>query len=362
MKKKFITNLLVTALTATTILSISPLKAEAAWLNYYGRWAYDNGGYLATGWKQVGEIWYYFDSNGMMQTGWINDGGYYYYLDQSGMMQTGVIQVNGKIYILAPSGQMQTGSVVIGAKMYYFGPDGSCVGTEVPTPLKAYDYYGNPVQPYVPSQIATPGIEMNTEIPLDVGERARKEFRVYYKDDDGDAIITKKVECDISKSSADIVLYEPEKNGYEFIEWNTKKNGNGTSYDAGDKIQLKGDLTLYAQWSEIEEKEEEEENIKVTGITIKYVVDKNSSNNDDGTGTPTVSVGDTLQFTRKISPSNATNTKVTWSVKNGVNGTNGKAEISSNGILTGVQAGTVIVKATANDGSRVYKEMKVIIE
>ena len=355
MKSKFLCKFIAAAIVTSTALAICPKEAHAAWIsNYYGGWAYSNGYSLATGWNKIGGVWYYFNSYGIKQTGWISSGGQSYYLDKSGAMQTGVIQVEGKIYLLGPSGAMQTGSCVIGGKMYYFGADGVCTGNDVPTPLKAYDYYGNPVQPYVPSQISVPNVGMDTIIPLDIGEQAKTEYRVYYKDDDGEAILTKRMECDLGKSYAYITLYEPEKSGYEFIEWNTKKNGNGTSYDSGDKIKLTSDLKLYAQWNEIEDiHDEDEDKVDVTGITIKAVGSESVR--------PTINLGSKLQLTKKVAPSNATNTKVTWKVINGAENSRGKAEISSTGLLTPIQSGTVLVKAVSADDSSIYGEIYVII-
>lgn len=43
------------------------------------------------------------------------------------------------------------------------------------------------------------------------------------------------------------------RKGYQFLGWNTSPSGNGTHYDAHDKIEdIEDDLTLYAQW-EIQE-------------------------------------------------------------------------------------------------------------
>ena len=39
------------------------------------------------------------------------------------------------------------------------------------------------------------------------------------------------------------------KDGYYLIGWNTKADGSGTTYKAGDIIGLTGNLTLYAIWS-----------------------------------------------------------------------------------------------------------------
>ena len=63
-----------------------------------------------------------------------------------------------------------------------------------------------------------------------------------------------------------------------------------------------------------------------------------------------LSTSGTLQMIATITPSNATNQVITWSVTNG----SGSATINSSGLLTGVSAGTVTVRATATDGSGVY--------
>ena len=45
-----------------------------------------------------------------------------------------------------------------------------------------------------------------------------------------------------------MTLYKPTKSGYTFAEWNTEDDGDGTSYEYDDKIIVKKDITLYAQW------------------------------------------------------------------------------------------------------------------
>ena len=39
------------------------------------------------------------------------------------------------------------------------------------------------------------------------------------------------------------------KTGYTFAGWNTKADGSGIAYNAGDKFVISGDVTLYAQWA-----------------------------------------------------------------------------------------------------------------
>ena len=64
-------------------------------------------------------------------------------------------------------------------------------------------------------------------------------------------------------------------------------------------------------------------------------------------GVTDILTGNTLQMVATILPSNASNSSVTWSVTNGT----GTATISPTGLLTGMSPGTVVVCATAVDGS-----------
>ncbi len=43
----------------------------------------------------------------------------------------------------------------------------------------------------------------------------------------------------------------PVRNGYEFVEWNTKADGNGTSYAPGGNYDADADVTLYAIWNSL---------------------------------------------------------------------------------------------------------------
>lgn len=61
----------------------------------------------------------------------------------------------------------------------------------------------------------------------------------------------------------------------------------------------------------------------------------------------TVMIGKTLQIGATVLPEESDNKDITWSVEAGT----GEATIDSSGLLTGVSAGTVTVKATAQDGS-----------
>jgi uncharacterized protein YjdB len=78
-----------------------------------------------------------------------------------------------------------------------------------------------------------------------------------------------------------------------------------------------------------------------------------------GAGSLSVITSDkgTLQLTETVSPSNATDKSVTWSVINGT----GQAVISSGGIVTAIANGSVTAKAMANDGSGIFSTYSIAI-
>lgn len=238
---------------ASALVTLLPVGASAAWIkSYYGNWSYTEGYGYATGWRQIDGLWYFFDSYGLMRTGWINDGGQWYYADLSGAMQTGIIQIEGKIYLFSSNGAMQKGSNVINGKLYNFDDNGICVGTDYPMPARAFDYYGNNAIPYVPSQIVDESASMSKDIPSD-GLNQVKQYTITFKDpdaDDDDEEVLKKRTAD---EGTMVPLYKPSKSGYTFIEWNTKSDGDGTGYEDTDKIRLEKNMTLYAQWEEIDD-------------------------------------------------------------------------------------------------------------
>jgi uncharacterized protein YjdB len=78
----------------------------------------------------------------------------------------------------------------------------------------------------------------------------------------------------------------------------------------------------------------------VSNITLTGTGGSSSITNDNGN----------LQLTANISPYNATNKAVTWSIVNGT----GQASVNGTGLVTAITNGTVTAIATANDGSGVY--------
>ncbi|AWK49997.1 bacteriocin [Clostridium beijerinckii] len=350
MKHEFFKKLIVAAVITSTIITLAPVGVSAAWVkNDYGNWSYTEGYRYATGWRQISGNWYFFDDIGQMRTGWINSNGEWYYIDLSGIMQTGVIQIEGKIYVFTQSGEMQKGNCIVNGILYNIDDNGVCIGTDVPMPIKGFDYYGNSTLPYVPSQIVSDDIKMSSDIPSD-GSKQVKQYKVKFKDpyaEDSDDELLKTRTID---EDTNMTLYKPTKSGYAFVEWNTDSDGDSTSYEYDDKIKIKKDITLYAQW-EVDDSSTAEDTKKVEAITVS------DSNNLAKITTKSGS----LQMTKKVYPNDATDQTVTWSVSNNTNNTTGEATISTSGKLTAVSNGTVTVKATAKDGSGVYDEFYVKI-
>jgi uncharacterized repeat protein (TIGR02543 family) len=347
MKHKVLKKLIAASIAASTLITLAPVGVSAAWIqNYDGSWGYTEGYNYATGWRLINGTWYFFDSYGLMRTGWIYSDGEWYYADLSGAMQTGVIQIEGKIHLFSSDGAMQKGSSIINGKLYNFDDNGVCIGSDYPTPVKGFDYYGNSTLPYVPNQIIDENASMSSDIPTDGTKEAKKQYKVKFKDPDADSSDEELLKTRTVDESTIITLYKPTKSGYTFIEWNTKSDGDGTSYEYDDRVKVNEDMTLYAQWEE-NTSTTTSDTIKVTSIVVL------GSNNISAI----TAKGGTLQMTKKVYPTDATTQKVTWSVINNAkdssgNSTTGEATIdSSTGKLTAVANGTVTVKAIATDGS-----------
>jgi uncharacterized protein YjdB len=87
--------------------------------------------------------------------------------------------------------------------------------------------------------------------------------------------------------------------------------------------------------------------IPVASITVTGVGGATSIFTENGT----------LQLNVTVSPSTASNKNVTWSISNGT----GQATINSTGLVTSIDNGTVIARATANDGSGIYGTLTITI-
>jgi uncharacterized protein YjdB len=87
--------------------------------------------------------------------------------------------------------------------------------------------------------------------------------------------------------------------------------------------------------------------IQVTGIAVTGTGGTNSISTDNGT----------LQLSALISPANALDKSVTWSITS----VSGQATISNTGLVTAIDNGIVTAIARANDGSGVYGALDIYI-
>lgn len=359
MKRDLIKKIIYCTAITTSLVTVIPLNVYAAtWVNdnmgnyyfyesnsYAVGWRnidgtvyyFDASGVMQKGWIQYGGSWYYLDNNGALKTGWIKYNGEWYYSDSAGIMQTGILQIDGQTYCFGNNGVMKRGSIIINGQFYTIGANGAIISNTAPVPDKIFDSSNNCVQQITSTdseRITSPNgskYDNPIEDQSEIGdyEEPKQKFTVTFRDENGEELKTKKVE-----DGNTVKMYEPDDESdddRDFVEWNTKRDGSGKGYDDDDKVKVTKDLTLYAIWEEKVEKTE------VTKITISDKVSE-------------VEIGNPVQLTADVSPSDATNTKIKWSVVSSSTDT-GKATIDSNGMITGVTAGTITVKAEASDGS-----------
>ena len=123
---------------------------------------------------------------------------------------------------------------------------------------------------------------------------------------------------------------------YSKIDWSkTKFSDDGITYQdkaTNEAIETEINKLIYET--------KNIKNVKVTGVKIN--------------GTNKVQVGKKIQLTADITPSNASNKAVSWkSNKPGI------AKVSESGKVTGVKTGTVVITATAKDGSKKSGTIKI---
>jgi uncharacterized protein YjdB len=87
--------------------------------------------------------------------------------------------------------------------------------------------------------------------------------------------------------------------------------------------------------------------IQVSSITVAGAGGVTTITTDNGS----------LQLSATVLPANALNKTVTWSISSGAD----KASISATGLLTALDNGTTVARATANDGSGIYGTLTITI-
>lgn len=110
-----------------------------------------SGAMLANSWYAYREgdavDWYYFTSNGKAASGWQKVGSYWYYFNTNdfSMYSDGTAEINGKIYMFEKSGAMHTGWINPKGYWWYFKPSGELARGWVR--VKGTWYYFAPLDP-----------------------------------------------------------------------------------------------------------------------------------------------------------------------------------------------------------------------
>ena len=145
-------------------------------------------------------------------------------------------------------------------------------------------------------------------------------FTVTFNANGGSVGTTSKV---VSSGAKYGTLPTPTRAEYRFDGWFTAASG-GSQITADSVVELEGNVTLYAQWTSL--------NIAVTGISL----DK---------GSLSLSEGATETLITTVTPSNASNQKLTWSSSKP-----GVASVDSSGTVSALTQGTTVISAVTEDG------------
>ena len=73
-------------------------------------------------------------------------------------------------------------------------------------------------------------------------------FTLDYDANGGEGTMTDSASPYVNNSQAKVLDNEFTRSNYRFTGWNTKADGTGDSYKAGDVIKMTANMTLYAQW------------------------------------------------------------------------------------------------------------------
>lgn len=91
----------ILCLAAVSLISLTPIRANAEWKSDNNGWWYSQGDSYATGWKQIDGNWYYFYSDGYMASVENIDG---YFVNSSGVWTDSITNSEARQLILKADG------------------------------------------------------------------------------------------------------------------------------------------------------------------------------------------------------------------------------------------------------------------
>lgn len=101
MKNNLLKRIMVLTIIMTTLITVLPISASAAWKQDSKGWWNTEGDSYSVGWRQIDSNWYYFNQSGYMVHNTIVD---VYYIDSKGIA---VDTIKGDIPIRIPSNWIQ---------------------------------------------------------------------------------------------------------------------------------------------------------------------------------------------------------------------------------------------------------------
>lgn len=115
---------------------------EKSWLYDNGHWYYfDTSGWMVSGYRRIGSVYYYFREDGVMGTGWIYDADedVWYFAEESGALITGWHSAGGAWYWFDSKRRMyRDGERMIDGHKYYFFENGQMAANQ----YVGVNYYG----------------------------------------------------------------------------------------------------------------------------------------------------------------------------------------------------------------------------
>lgn len=138
--------------------------------------------------------------------------------------------------------------------------------------------------------------------------------------------------------------------GNTYTVVNPKKNGDVYSFTKS--YSSVGNRTCKIRITDTNNQKSESNNFTIYVTSSNILVESISVNPSSGV----INVGEPLQLTATVSPSNATNQNVRWSSLNG-----DILSVNSNGLVTGISEGSGWIRVMSQDGSSKFKDVRITI-